>query len=250
MKKISQEEFENLVQSLINRETTRKKLAKTLETDIRTLNSRIRKLSEENDELYKKYIKKFPYKPKIREDIDFEALVIKIMKNNTSLEKMEEQYGISTRTISRRIKAMEKTNPELIEMYREYANCLKKSKKMPYELEIKIDELVEKPVTVSKVTEKREVELRKTLRKFEELVSGGMSKAEAARALGYDGYPTIWKKQQELERIATEKKVKENIGDGAPKKFRQSMKLDTSELDIGKVSEITVKAKSKEKEGR
>lgn len=58
MKKISQEEFENLVQSLINRETTRKKLAKTLETDIRTLNSRIRKLSEENDELYKKYIKK------------------------------------------------------------------------------------------------------------------------------------------------------------------------------------------------
>jgi tRNA(His) 5'-end guanylyltransferase len=56
MKPINEEEFAKLIQSLIEGKTTRKKLAKTLDTDIRTLNNKIRKLSISNPELYEKYV--------------------------------------------------------------------------------------------------------------------------------------------------------------------------------------------------
>lgn len=247
MKQVSQVEFEKLIQDLIEGKTTREKLAKILETDIRTINYKIRQLSEQNPSLYEEYVKKFPYRPKTRDDIDYEALVIKIMKDSENLDKMEVKYGISKRTISRRIKDLEKTNPELIKLYREYAECVRRCERLPNDLQMKINQLPEKTVILSEVTEKKEVELRATLQKFEELVKSGMSKAEAARTLGYDGYPTIWKKQQEFARIEAEKKAKES---SASKDFRQSMKLKVSQLDIKKTDTIETNTESKEVEGR
>ena len=48
----------------------------------------------------------------------------------------------------------------------------------------------------------------------------GISNAEAARRLGFDGYPTIWKKYKELERIQAEKNIKQNSSN-----FRDNFKI-------------------------
>ena len=46
-----------------------------------------------------------------------------------------------------------------------------------------------------------------------------LSKAESARQLGYDGYPTIWKKYRELDRIMAEKALKQD----SAKDFRKGL---------------------------
>ena len=59
MQKISQQEFEVVIQNLIDGNTTKDKIQKELKTDIRTLNRKIREMSEKNPTLYEEYIKKF-----------------------------------------------------------------------------------------------------------------------------------------------------------------------------------------------
>lgn len=252
MKIISQVEFEELVQSLIDGKITRKKLAKILDTDIRTINNKITQLSNSNPELYEKYVQKFPYKPKTREDIDYEALIIYAMKNEKTLAEVSEEYEVSIRTISRRVKDMEKTNPELSRLYRTYAENLKKGGMLPFTIQAEIDDLDLRPVILSINTEIKEKQLRETLQKFEKLLEQGMSKAEAARALGYDNYTTIWKKQQELKRIETEKKVIKPT-DSKSNHFRKSMIIETqitNDLNNGKVVKKDTSTQHKVKEGR
>lgn len=226
MKTINQAEFEELVQSLIDGKITRKKLAKSLETDIRTINNKITQLANSNPEMYQEYVRKFPYQPKTREDIDYEALIIYVMKNAKTLSEVSEEYEVSIRTISRRIKDMEKTNAGLVRLYRIYADTLKKGGVLPFTFQTMIDNLDLRPIMISSNIEVKEKQLRETLQKFEELLGQGMSKAEAARALGYDAYPTIWKKQQELKRIETEKKVVQQEK-SKTKKFRESMRINS-----------------------
>lgn len=80
MKEIADEEFYKRIEDIIEGKTSRNKLAKELETDTRTLNNKIQEMSVYNLELYSKFIEKFPYKSKSRDDIDFEALAIEIIK--------------------------------------------------------------------------------------------------------------------------------------------------------------------------
>lgn len=82
MKNISNEELETLIQDLIDKKISRKDLVKYLGTELRTLHKTIIRVSQTNPELYKEYVKVFPYQPKARQDIDFEALIIDIMKRN------------------------------------------------------------------------------------------------------------------------------------------------------------------------
>lgn len=250
MKQISQAEFESLVEILIDGKITRKKLAKGLDTDIRTLNNKITELSIYNPELYEKYVQKFPYRPKTRRDIDFEALVIYAMKNSKTLDEIAEEYQVSRRTVARRIKEMEKTNPELFNLYREYADSLKKRSVMSLPLQERIDNLVSSPVALSTNIEVKENELRVTLQRFEELLSQGISKAEAARTLGYDDYPTIWKKEQELKRIESERKVMAQQDDSESKRFRHSMRIDSKVATNANVAKKDTSTQNKVKEGR
>ena len=117
---------------------------------------------------------------------------------------------------------MEKSNPELISLYREYANNLKRGANASIETQEKIDELERRPVILSSITQNRENELREKIRKFEELLDQGMSKAEASRRLGYRDYPTMWKKYEELRRIETEQKTRQT--------FKDSLKVSKGEL--------------------
>ena len=80
MKQISQEEFEQYIQDIIDGKMTRKRLASELETVMRTINHRIMELEGKNPALYQAFIQKFPYTPK-EIKLDVEALAIKVINN-------------------------------------------------------------------------------------------------------------------------------------------------------------------------
>lgn len=231
MKNLTKVEFEKQIERMLKGEITRKKLAKELETDLRTLNGKITELAQTNPELYKRYITKFPYQPKMREDIDYEALVVNVMKQRINIEKAVQEYKVSRRTIARRIKDLEKTNPDLIKVYRKYADCIKRGTEIPLEIIRIIDSLQSRPVILRDNVEKKEQSLRAELEQFEKLKSTGVSNEETARRLGYDGYPTVWKKYKELERIEAEKSIKVESEESAKEiSFKDRIKVESSEL--------------------
>lgn len=247
MKQISQEEFEKEVERLLEGSITRKKLAKELETDIRTLNNRITELSQTNSELYARFIKKFPYRPKTIK-VDIEDLALQVIREGVG--KTSDMTGISVRTISRKIKTLEETNPELYNLY------IRKNDKMTSEQRKLFDDTLERfqmksgdsRVTRGELIEK-EQELRMILSKFEGLVSSGMSKAEAARTLGYDGYPTIWKKYSELKRIEAQKEGLQETKQNAAERFRDSMRVQVEDNGIKIQSGIETEENQHSKEG-
>lgn len=227
MKELTQREFEEQIKRVIDGEISRKKLAEELDTEIRTLNNRIMKLSDSNQELYKEFIKKFPYKPK-KIDIDVETLAINVIKYG--IQKVADQTKISTRTIIRKIKQLEKTNPKLYELYKN------RKGKMSFDDNIYIDQEISKKghlVIERKEISERKRELENTITKFEELVESGMSRDKAAKMMGYDGYSTIWKKYKELDRIKIEERLNEK-----DKSYRDSLKVNGKEPLIRDVTRI------------
>lgn len=243
MKELTQKEFEQQIQRLIDGEIGRKKLAKELETDIRTLNKKIMEMSETNPTLYASFVGKFPYKPKELE-VDIEELAIYSIVHDNKMAS--ERFNMSTRTITRKLKKLKEINPELYELYLRKAKIegskTSKKEKEKYFLDVAtMAEKIGKRDDIDNVERKR-TELEKTISEFEALIAKGMSKAEAARTLGYDGYPTIWKKYNELERIKTEEKYgKEGTH------FRDSLKVDKPNL-IPKSEQESGKGEPKERE--
>lgn len=243
MKELTQKEFEQQIQRLISGEIGRKKLAKELETDIRTLNKKIMEMSETNPALYASFVRKFPYKPKELE-VDIEELAIySIVHDNKAAS---ERFNMSTRTITRKLKKLEKINPELYELYLRKVKIegSRTSKKEKEKYFIDVAAMAEKIGERDDIdnVERKRAELEKTISEFEALLAKGMSKAQAARTLGYDGYPTIWKKYNELERIKTEEKYgKEETH------FRDSLKVDKSDL-LPKSEQESKKGEQKERE--
>ena len=196
MKDLSKQEFEEKVQELLDRKITRKKLAKELETDVRTLNNRISKLSVTNPDLYAEFIKNFPYKPKTIE-IDIEALAVNVIENG--MDSASKTIGISTRTITRKVNTLKKLNPELYDLYKRRNDNMTDEEKAKYISQFSKFNKMKK--IERKELENKEAELISILSKFESKLAEGMSKNKAAISLGLDGYPTIWKKYQDLNRI-------------------------------------------------
>ncbi len=217
MKQISQEEFEQYIQDIIDGKMTRKRLASELETVMRTINHRIMELEGKNPALYQAFIQKFPYTPK-EIKLDVEALAIKVINNG--IEQTARDIGISTRSIARKIKQLETINPELLQLYEEKGIAV-----------LERQELVEK-----------EESIRQSLTKFEELLATGMDKNIAARKLGYSDYAAVWKKQKELERIRQERKAASAKTTGQREaEFRKSMKVDVSKKDAQRQDSTEVK---------
>ena len=111
---------------------------------------------------------------------------------------------------------MKSTNPELVYLYRQYSYCQKRRIPIPCDIQRSIDELQGSPVILSTITQNKEQQLRETIGNFEQLLKEGITKAEAARRLGYD-YPTIWKMYETLKRIESERKTGTN-------EFKQALK--------------------------
>ena len=142
MKQITDKEFYESIEKIIRGESSRAKLIKELETDSRTLNNKIQELVIYNPELYSRFIKKFPYRTKTRDDIDFEALAIEITKNGTTTFQASKKYNIGERTIRRRMKELAKENPYLAEIYNEVKENNKHSRSNSLELQDKISKLI------------------------------------------------------------------------------------------------------------
>lgn len=205
MKKITDMQFEIEVRNLINKKKTRKTLAKELGISMRTLNNMITKLSKSNPELYAEFVSKFPYKPK-EIVVNSNQLAIKVIING--LQETSNQMGISVRTISRKIKQLEKTNPKLYELYQIRNNPMTEEQRVRFNKEI--NEMINDKEVIKDALKEKEELLRITLSKFEEKVRSGLSKNRAAKEIGFDGYPTICKKYKELERIQAEKEIQNN----------------------------------------
>lgn len=184
MIKISQEEFETKVQDIIDGKTTRAQLQIDLKIDRNTLNNKIQELVVYNTPLYRAFIKKYPYKPREYTHIDYEALIIDIMKKGYTRREWSDIYEIDSRTISRKINDMEIKNPELIRLYREVSSYRKAQKTLPTDLKQKVEMLEEKEIFLCGIYDKRRELLLSREREYNEKLQQGMTVAKASKEVG------------------------------------------------------------------
>lgn len=205
MKNISKDEFKQAIRRLINGEITKVKLAKELETDPRTLDNRIQELSATDPELYYEYVDVLPYKQKGIDHIDFEALVIYMLKNGCTADETAQKFEVSRRTINRRINDLE--NKELREMYREVADNRKHGRNNGVELDRKISELEPREVIKGGVNDRRKRELLAIESRFNKLCET-MDKTQAAKTMGYGYRDRLYKLMYELYKLEIEEEHK------------------------------------------
>lgn len=233
MKEISQEEFEEKLEGLINGSITKQELTKELHIGLKTLNKKIEDLSETNPELYKRIVSKMPYIPR---DIHIDAVSLAVAVIQYGREATSEEVGISIRTISRKVKELQSTNPELYNLY--LIRNKKMSRKQREVYNMRVMELSNGNEPKRSGLEDREKEIRDVLDKFEQLVESGMPKKDAAKALGYAGYPTIWNMYNDLDRLQKAKQLESEKS--KEERFRSSIKLDIQPVTGGHTSNETV----------
>ena len=242
MIKLSEAEFEAKIQDVIAGRMSRVDLAKELQTDIRTLNKKIiEEIGVNNPSLYIEYIKKFPYKQKERDDLDYEALIIEMIKNRTHTVSAAIKYNIGIRTIQRKVNAVEKENPYLVSIYKEIKKNNKNNMPISLDLQEKIDQLVSRPVRISEVNRTRKMQLEEIERIFNNRCQY-VSKTEAAESMGMS-MNQIYKSLNKLYRI----KIEEQYAD-MEETFVDSLKVDI-QAQPAKLPENDKKETQTEKEG-
>lgn len=184
MIKISQQEFEAKIQDIIDGKTTRTQLQIELRVDKNTLNNKIQELVVYNPKLYRAFVQKFPYRPREYTHIDYEALIIDIMKNGYTRREWDEIYGISSRTIIRKIYCIEDENPELIELYREVSKYRKAQKMLPDHLKQKVDMLDEREIFLCGIYDKKRELLLSQEKQYNEKLQQGMTVEMASKEVG------------------------------------------------------------------
>ncbi len=204
MKQVTEQEFEQYIEEIIQGNKSRKKVIKELETDSRTLKANIQKLAETNPELYGRFIKKFPYKTKARTGINYKGLIIAMIKNGYTLEQASQIYEIGIRTISRRIKDLEEQEPDLIKLYRQVALNQKCAIPITKETMDQIEQLSLEEVVLTDPVEEREQKLLKIERQYNQRCGQFKTNAEAAESMGFT-YNQIMKLLRELYAIEIEK---------------------------------------------
>lgn len=239
MKQITDKEFYESIEKIIRGESSRAKLIKELETDSRTLNNKIQELVIYNPELYSRFIKKFPYRTKTRDDIDFEALAIEITKNGTTTFQASKKYNIGERTIRRRMKELAKENPYLAEIYNEVKENNKHSRSNSLELQDKISKLILRPVQISEINETREKQLEEIERVFNKRCQI-VSKEEAAKSMGMTAN-RVYKVLNELYRMRIERESKNQ-------NFKDTLKFNSNDITIINTSDKEVRRRDKENE--
>ena len=241
MIKIPNQEFEARIQDVIDGKLSRIDLVQEIQTDIRTLNKKIiEEIGVNNPDLYLEYIKKFPYKQKERDDIDYEALIIEMVKNRTHTASAAIQYNVGIRTIQRKVNAVAKENPYLFRIYKEVKQLNKNEMPIPFELQERIDKLVSRPVKINELNYSR----RKELEEIERIYNNRcqyVSRLEAAESMGFSKH-RIYKSLNDLYRM----RVEENYTK-MEDSFKESLKVDVSQQDtLSKNNNVEVQI---EKEG-
>lgn len=225
MIKISQEDFESKIQDVIDGRTTRAKLIAELKIDRDTLNNKIQELVVHNPKLYQKFIEKFPYRPREYTHIDYEALIIDVLKKGYKRRELSDIYGIDSRTIARKIYLIEESNPDLIALYREVSKYRKAQKKLPPKLQDQIDNLIEKEIFLGDVCDKKREELLDREKRYNEAMLSGMGATEASKVVGQN---RVSKAVNTLYRIDLEAAHKNEIKDKKAT-FKDSLKVSSSD---------------------
>lgn len=223
MIRISQGEFGEKIREVIRGEKTLIQLCKELQTDERTLVQNIILHSAFDPEVYAEFVEKHPYRTREREDIDFEALAIEILKQKMNSLDASQKYNVGVRTIQRKIEKLKETNPELVEIYREAKQCNKKDIAYSEELEEKIGKLVARPVIIGEINGQTEKRLEEIERIYNERMMQYSTKEEAARSMGFTPN-RLYKMLNQLYRIKIEKAQRNQ--------FRNS-------LEVGETTEVT-----------
>lgn len=247
MIEISQKEFITKIQELLTGRTSRIKLAEELQTDIRTLNNKIvKELSINAPDLYIEFIKKYPYKQKERDDIDYEALVIEMLKTGMYTEDAAQKYNLGVRTIQRKVNKLEKENPYLIGMYREMKELNKHGSKVPLQLEESISKLVQRPVKISEPNATRIKQLEETECIFNNRCNF-LTKEEAAKSMGMT-INTVYKMLNELYSIKIATNYS-NMEDDFKKalKANVSQEIRTNNNDEPKQTKLEIPKEGEEK---
>ncbi len=226
MIEISKEEFENSILDLINRKITRVELAKKLHTDTRTLVNMIYQI--DNEQLLKQYIEIYPYKPKENKNINYESLVIEMIKNAMSAKDMQSKYDIAERTYTRNINKLKQSNDRLYKIYKSYIKGYLSSEDMEY-----INEMSKEKVIYTTNIQERKAELMYLFMKYEELLQQGLNKEQASQKLN-ESSKSLKRKSDELERILKEESINSKNGDN----FKESIKVENLE-QRGKIQSTT-----------
>ena len=205
MIQISQEEFESKILDVIDGKNTRVELIAELKIDRSTLNNKIQELVVYNPKLYKRFIEKFPYRPREYSHIDYEALLIDILKKGYKRREWDDIYEIDSRTITRKIHAIEKTNPELINLYRKVSKYRKMQKKIPSDLQDQINLLEEREIYIAGIYDKKREELLSEEKEYQEKLMQGKKAVQASKELGKG---RISKRIDTLNRIEIETRTR------------------------------------------
>lgn len=204
MIRISQGEFGDKVREVINGEKTLIGLCKELQTDERTLIQNIILHSTYDPEVYAEFVEKHPYRTREREDIDFEALAIEILKEGMTSEEAAKKYNVGVRTIQRKIEKLKETNPELVEIYRQAKQNNKHDQEYSTLLKMKIYDLVERPVIIGEINGQTEKRLEEIERIYNERRPMYATKEETAQSMGISAN-RLYKLLNQLYRIKIEK---------------------------------------------
>lgn len=205
MIEISQEEFESKVQDIIDGKTTRTKLISELKIDRDSLNNKIQELVVYNPKLYKEFIEKFPYQPREYTHIDYEAVIIDILKKGYKRREWNSIYSVDSRTITRKIHDIEKNNPGLGNLYRQVSEYRKKQLELPQELKEQIYKLEAKEIILGGVCDKKREELLEKERKYNDAMMSGMGATKASKQVGQS---RVSKAINTLNRIEIERHVR------------------------------------------
>lgn len=211
MIEISQKEFEAKIQDVIDGKTTRANLIIELKIDRVTLNTKIQELAVHNPELYRAFVIKFPYRPREYTHIDYEAVIIDILKNGYKRRDWDAIYEVDSRTITRKIHDIEKENPDLVALYREVSMYRKKQLQLPPHLIERIERLQSKEIFLGGVCDKKREELLDVERKYSDARIQGKGATEASKEVGKE---RASKSLDTLSRIELERKV---LGDNSKK---------------------------------
>ena len=243
MKEITDSEFEQLMLEVIEGKKSRVKLAEELQTDLRTLNKKIQLLSMTNPELYKKFVEKYPYKPKEITAIPLKTMLVEFLKTGIRMQDLADKYGIGEKTLRRKINALKKSdNPEDVKLYhlcKDIAYARAHTKKVPISLQEQIDELEIEPEEIKQDDkEKRRQQLLQIEKNYNELCRI-MSKEKAAEAMGYT-YNRVYKLLDELYCM--------EIQNNAIKGFKEGIKVNPKEINQVLDEQITKPTTETEKE--
>lgn len=245
---ISEKDLLNYLEKYANKEISMNKLVKELQSDYRKINNKIIEMSINYPNLYYKIITNNPYKQKLRADIDFEALMIYILKEGITIEEATKTFNVSRRTIQRRVKEIEVTNPDLYSLFKDTVGRDAKKVISP-ELQEKIQKLEYKTVVVGEINDERENFLVDIEKRYNDLVMSGMTHEQAAREIGYS-YQYVRNVLNELYRIRIERNVKQQAKSSNEFRGGLSNMSNYSETPSTETSVSSENINDKKEEGR